>query len=129
MLGSFFRIGIFVGVIAVITFVAAFILEEGGTILMQFGGYEVALSPLQAVIGVILLLGAVWLLLWLAGIALAVFRFFNGDETAVSRYLSANRVEKGYNALAEGMVALAAGEGKKAVDKAVADAAHELGKG
>ena len=120
MLGSFFRIGIFVGVIAVITFVAAFILEEGGTILMQFGGYEVALSPLQAVIGVILLLGAVWLLLWLVGIALAVFRFFNGDETAVSRYLSANRVEKGYNALAEGMVALAAGEGKKAVDKAAA---------
>ncbi len=52
----------------------------------------------------------VWLLLRLLGLLGAVFRFLNGDETAISRYFDRNRERKGYAALSEGLVALASGE-------------------
>ena len=120
MITSLLRIIIFVALIAAITFGAGFMMDTGGKLLLQFGGYELELSPFQGMLSILLLFAAVWLLFWVAGIALAIFKFFNGDETAVSRYLHANRIERGYKALTEGMVAMAAGEGKTAVDKAAA---------
>jgi HemY protein len=39
-------------------------------------------------------------------------RFLNGDETAISRYFNRRAERKGFEALAEGMMALAAGEGR-----------------
>ena len=120
MITSLIRIFIFVALIAAITFGAGFLMDGGGKMLLQFGGYELELSPLQALIAILLILFAIWALFWLAGIAVAIFKFFNGDETAVSRYLNANRIEKGYRALTEGMVALAAGENKTAIDRAAA---------
>ena len=120
MITSLFRIFIFVALIAAITFGAGFLMDGGGKMLLQFGGYELELSPLQALLGILLIIFLIWALFWIAGIAVAIFKFFNGDETAVSRYLNANRIEKGYRALTEGMVALAAGEGKTAIDRAAA---------
>ena len=34
-------------------------------------------------------------------------KFINGDETAISRYFDRNRERKGYQALSEGLMALA----------------------
>tara|TARA_B100000686_G_C15900540_1_gene530027 strand:+ start:178 stop:495 length:318 start_codon:yes stop_codon:yes gene_type:complete len=48
----------------------------------------------------------------------AVVSFVSGDETAVSRFFSKNRERKGFEALADGMVALASGEGRLAIAKA-----------
>jgi HemY protein len=70
------------------------------------------------VIGLIILVGLVWLAFKLIGLAIATFRFLNGDETAISRYFSRNRERKGYEALSEGMMALASGEGRLAMAKA-----------
>ena len=49
---------------------------------------------------------------------IAILRFLNGDETAVSRFFDRNREARGYQALSDGMVALAAGEGRLALIKA-----------
>jgi HemY protein len=48
------------------------------------------------------LLALVWLVLRLVGLLVAVLRFLNGDETAISRYFDRNRERKGYEALADG---------------------------
>ena len=68
---------------------------------------------------VLALLVAVWLGLKLLGLVVAVLKFVNGDETAVSRFFDRNRERKGYEALSEGMMALASGEGHLAMTKAV----------
>ena len=60
----------------------------------------------------------VWILTKLAALVIAVLKFINGDETAISRYFDRNRQEKGYRALSEGLLALASGEGNLAMSKA-----------
>ena len=45
-------------------------------------------------------------------------KFINGDDTAISRYFTRNSERKGYQALSDGMLALASGEGQLAMDKA-----------
>ncbi|MCP5085580.1 MAG: heme biosynthesis protein HemY [Rhodobacteraceae bacterium] len=118
MLWSLIRIFLFVGAITAAAFGAAFLLETGGEVRLSFGGVEYTFEPLVALIGLVVLLLGCWLLLKLIGLMVAVFRFFNGDETAVSRFFMRNRERRGFDALADGMVALAAGEGKTAVAKA-----------
>jgi HemY protein len=54
----------------------------------------------------------------LVGLLVAVLRFLSGDETAVSRYFDRNREQKGYQALTEGMLALASGEPRTALVRA-----------
>jgi HemY protein len=58
-----------------------------------------------------------WLLLKLAGLLVALLRFINGDDTAISRYFEASRKRRGLEALTDGFVALASGEGDRAVSK------------
>jgi HemY protein len=90
--------------------------EAGATITM--GGYEITLTALQMVIAAAILVGLLWLLFKLIGLTVALFRFLNGDETAISRYFNRNREKRGYDALADGMMALAAGDGQLAMVKA-----------
>lgn len=117
MIWSLIRIILFIGVIALITFGISFLIETGGEVRISIAAMEYRFSPLMAVIGVVLLLLTVWLLTVILGLLVAVFHFFNGDETAISRYFHNNREQKGFDALAKGMVALAAGEGKIALSE------------
>ncbi len=79
---------------------------------------EFVITPMLAVIGSLVLLLAVWILFRLVGLLVATLRFLNGDETAISRYFDRRSERKGYEALSEGMMALAAGEGRLAIRKA-----------
>lgn len=118
MLWSLIKVLLFIAVTAALTFGAAILLDTGGGIRIAAAGYEFTLGPLQAVIVTLVAILAVWLLIRLVGLVVAVLRFLNGDETAVSRYFDRNRERKGYEALAEGMIALAAGEGRVALSRA-----------
>jgi len=118
MIWSLLRIFLFVGVITAAAFGAAFLIETGGEVRLSFGGTEYTFEPLVALIGLAILMFALWVAFKALGLMFAVFRFFNGDETAISRYLHRNRERRGFEALADGMVALAAGEGKLALAKA-----------
>jgi HemY protein len=119
MLWSLIRIFLFVGIITAAAFGVAFLIENGGQVRLSFAGTEYTFEPLIGLIGVALFLVAVWAVVKILGLMLAVFRFFNGDETAISRYFFRNRQKRGYEALADGMVAIAAGEGRLAVAKAM----------
>ncbi|MBC6436909.1 MAG: heme biosynthesis protein HemY [Rhodobacteraceae bacterium] len=118
MVWSLFKIVIFMATVAGLAFGLIHLLESEEMVLITVAGREYALTPLVTVIAALVLLAAVWLLFRLAGLLVAALRFLNGDETAISRYFNRRGEQKGYQALADGMLALASGEGRLAVRKA-----------
>lgn len=118
MLWTFVKVALFLLLIGAATMGAAYLTEMNGGILLQAFGYEFTPPPLVAVIGAIVLFIAIWALIRLIGLTVAFLRFLNGDETAISRYFDRNRERKGYEALAEGLMAVASGEGRLALTKA-----------
>lgn len=118
MVASFLRIAAFVAAIAALTLAAIWLGDRGGVLRLQFAGYEYSLGSVAMVVAALILVVLVWLGLRLVSLGIAVFRFLNGDETAISRYFDRNREQKGYVALAEGMMAVASGEGRLALAKA-----------
>lgn len=93
-------------------------METGGEVRIAFGGRELSLTPLVFVVLIIAALVAVLILLRIVGLVIAILKFVNGDETAVSRYFDRNRQNRGYEALQDSLIALAAGDGKSAISKA-----------
>ncbi|WP_101067117.1 heme biosynthesis protein HemY [Roseovarius salinarum] len=118
MLWSLLKILVFIVLVAGATVGAWYLMELEGGVRIAAAGQELNLTPLTAVILLVLLVLAVWLFIKLAGLVVALLRFINGDETALSRYFDRSRQDKGYRALSEGMMALASGEGETAIAKA-----------
>ena len=118
MLWSLIKIIVFVVVVGALAYGAGYLLESQGGIQVTVMGTEYNFGPLDSVIGILVLMFAVWLLLKLFSLSVATWHFLNGDETALSRYFDRNRERKGFEALSEGLMALASGEGRVAVAKA-----------
>lgn len=118
MLWSLFRILLFVVVLLALTIAASMALQADFVMRIAFAGWELTLHPLQLAVAILVLMVIVWLVVKLLGLLLATLRFLNGDETAISRYLDRNRERRGFQALTDGMMALAAGEGRLALIKA-----------
>jgi HemY protein len=118
MIWSLLKVVLFVALIAAASFGANLLLETDGGIRMAVAGWEFTLGPLQATVTALLVLGLLWLSLKTVGLLVATLRFLNGDETAISRYFDRNRERRGYQALNDGLLALASGEGRLALIKA-----------
>jgi HemY protein len=118
MLWSLLRVLLFIGVIILAALGAGALMESSGGVQVAFGGYEYTLGPLKALIALGLLMAAVWLVFRLLGLFVAVLKFLNGDETALSRYFQRNRERRGFQAMADALMALASGEGKAALQNA-----------
>ena len=118
MLWSLIKILVFVLAVTALTYGGTQLMEVDGGVTVDVAGQEFTLSPLEMVFAIGALIVAVWLGLKLLALCVATFKFLNGDETAISRYFDRNRERKGYEALSEGMMALASGEGHLAMTKA-----------
>ncbi|WP_299600841.1 heme biosynthesis HemY N-terminal domain-containing protein [uncultured Tateyamaria sp.] len=118
MIWSLVKIIIFVVAVAALALGAGWLLETEGGIQIVVAGKEYTLGPLQSVIALVALVIAVWIGLKLLGLLIATWHFLNGDDTALSRYFERRKYAKGYDALAEGMMALASGEARTALAKA-----------
>ncbi|MFC3631490.1 heme biosynthesis HemY N-terminal domain-containing protein [Paracoccus angustae] len=118
MLLSLLKILFFFAVVLVISLGAVHLSETGQMLRVEYGGTEYALTPVKAVVALLILMALAWLAFKALGLALAFIRFLAGDETAIDRYFARSRERKGYQALGEGMLAVASGEGKLAQDKA-----------
>lgn len=118
MLWSLVKILAFVAFVTAATFGATMLLDMEGSATIDIGGSAATFSVIEMVLALIVLVALVWLTFKLIGLAIATFKFLNGDETAISRYFSRNRERKGYEALSEGMMALASGEARLAMAKA-----------
>ncbi|WP_419538820.1 heme biosynthesis protein HemY [Paracoccus shandongensis] len=112
------KILFFFAVVLVISLGALHLSETGQMLRIEYGGTEYALTPVKAVVALLVLMVLAWLAFKALGLALAFIRFLAGDETAIDRYFARSRERKGYAALGEGMLAVASGEGKLAQDKA-----------
>lgn len=118
MIWSFIKIALFLIIVAGLTLGATHLAESAEGIRITALGMEFTLGPLQAVIVALLTFIAVWVVIKIVGFLVAFLRFLSGDETAISRYFDRNRERKGFEALAEGMMAVASGEGRLALSKA-----------
>ena len=118
MIWSLIKVLLFIAAIAGLTYGADMLLHSDEGVRISMGGWEFTLGPLQTMILLLLLVVALWGLMKLVGFIVATLRFLNGDETAISRYFDRNRERKGYQALNDGLMALAAGEGRLALMRA-----------
>ncbi len=127
MLWVLLKILLFVAAIAGLTIGAERLLEADQGLRISVANMEFSPGPLQTIILVLLLVLAVWLLFKVIALLVATLRFLNGDETAISRYFFRNRQARGFQAMVDGVMALASGEPKLAQAKA-AKAEKLLGK-
>ena len=118
MLWSLVKIVVFMAAVAALAWGAVYLLESSGGVLITVMGREYSFGPLQSVIAALVLVVLVWLLLKLVSLLVATLKFLHGDDTAISRYFDRSRERKGFDALSEGMMALASGEGRVAMAKA-----------
>ena len=118
MVWSLVKIVIFIALVAAATFGAGWVIEAGGEVRVSLGATEFSLTPLAGAVVLVLLLIAGWIAFRLAGLLVATLRFINGDETAISRYFDRNRERRGFEALADALMALASGEGRQAMSRA-----------
>lgn len=118
MLWSLLKVVLFIFSVAALSYGAGVLLDTDGGLRISFADWEFTLGPLMAVIAALTILVGLWLLLRAIGLVVAILRFLNGDETALSRYFDRNRERKGYQALSEGLLALAAGEDRLALSRA-----------
>jgi HemY protein len=118
MLWSLLKILGFVILVAGLAVIAGQLQEFHGILRLSFAGWEFTLGPLQLVLAGILLLIVLWVVLKILGLIFATIRFLNGDETAISRYFDRDRERRGFDALSQGLIALASGEGRLALIKA-----------
>jgi HemY protein len=118
MLWSLIKIILFVGLVGALAWGAGYLLEADGGLQIRALGYELSPGPLESVLLLAVLVFLVWVVLKLLSLLVAVLKFLNGDETALSRYFDRNRERKGFEALSQGLMALANGEGRLAMAKA-----------
>ena len=118
MLWTLLKIVIFLGIVVAGTWGTGFLLEADGGIRVSVAGTEYTLGALESVIALVLLMVASWLLFKIVGLVVAFVRFALGDKTAINRFFDRRRERRGYDALAEGMMALASGESSVALSKA-----------
>ncbi|MDJ1015933.1 MAG: heme biosynthesis HemY N-terminal domain-containing protein [Paracoccaceae bacterium] len=118
MIWLLLKITVFLGIVVAAAWGAGYLLETDGGVRVSVADTEFTLGALESVIALLFLVAAIWVFLRLASLIVAFIRFLNGDETAMTRYFARNRERKGYDALAEGMMALASGEGQLAMAKA-----------
>lgn len=118
MIWSLVKIIVFITAVAALALGADWLLDTQGGIRLVVAGSEYTLGPLQSVIAIGVFVVAVWIGLKLLGLLRATWKFMNGDETAITRYFARNKAARGFDALAEGMMALASGDGKVAMAQA-----------
>ena len=118
MLWPLLKIILFVVLIAAAAWGAEVLLEIDGEIQLSVAGTEYFLGPLEVVIALMAFLLAAWVWFKVMGLVAAFLRFVAGDRTSIDRFFDRRRERKGFDALADGMIALASGESGMALSKA-----------
>ncbi len=114
----------FVAVVIGLAWGLGALMDSGQTVGLRIVDMEFTLGPVQAIIALVVLLVAVWLVLKLGALAAALLRFMNGDETALRRMFMRNREKRGLDALLGALLAQSTGDAKGAIARA--EKAHKL---
>ncbi|MGB0959534.1 MAG: heme biosynthesis protein HemY [Halocynthiibacter sp.] len=118
MLWSLTKLSLFLVAVVAVAFGANMLLDVNEAFRVIVADKEYTLGPLQMLVAVILSVILLWVVLKLVGLFMAWLRFMNGDETAMTRYFNRNREKRGFEALSDGMLAIATGDARTAMSKA-----------
>jgi HemY protein len=118
MFWTVLKVMVFLAAVAGLAWALEALMQAEGGLRLAVMDTEFTLGPVQTALAALVLLAGLWLLMKAAGLLVATVRFLNGDPTAVSRYFETRRKRRGLEALTEGFLALAAGDGARAVAKA-----------
>ncbi|MEM8553264.1 MAG: heme biosynthesis HemY N-terminal domain-containing protein [Pseudomonadota bacterium] len=119
MLWSLILVLVFVAIIVALAYGSEWILANGEGIYVEFAGQTLDLDPLRTLIFAVLVVVAIYIAVRLLGMLLGSIAFFLGRNTALSRFLNRRRERRGNRILSEGMLALASGDSKLAMRKAL----------
>lgn len=92
--------------------------SDGGVTLTLEGRAYGPFRLIETLLIVVVSALAIWFAVRAFGFAVALVRFFSGDETALSRFWNRSRERRGFDALAGGLAALSEGDGKRALERA-----------
>lgn len=118
MIWTVLKVLVFLGAVAGLTWGVEQLMQAEGGLRVAVLDTEFTLGPLATALAALGLLVVLWAILKVAGLLVALVRFVNGDSTAVSRFFETRRKRLGLEALTDGFVALAAGDGARALVKA-----------
>ena len=118
MIKSIINIIIFISIVSVFSFAVTQFAKTNDEFQIILSNIEITFSPIAVIIAVVVGLIVIWLVFKICNFLIATYRFLNGDETAISRYFDRSREKKGFQALSDGMIALALGENRTATIKA-----------
>ncbi len=118
MIWSFVKFALFFAIVVGLALGASYVMDTGGNVIVAFGSTEVSVTPIQALLFLVVVFVALFVLLKLAGFLVACLRWVNGNDNALDRYFNRKREKRGYQALGDSVIALAAGDGKTAMAKA-----------
>jgi len=118
MIKSIINLIIFIGIVSVFSFAVTQFAKTNDEFQIILSNIEITFSPIAVIIAGAIGLFIIWFMFKICNFLIATYRFLNGDETAISRYFDRNREKKGFQALSDGMIALALGENKTATIKA-----------
>lgn len=124
MFWTLLKLLVFVVIVIGLAYGAGALMDSGQTVGLRILDMEFTLGPIQAIIAFVVFLVALWLVLKVFALSLAVLRFMSGDETAIRRFFTRNREKRGLDALLASMLAQSSGDPKLAIAKA--EKAHML---
>lgn len=117
MIWLLIRVAIFLAVLIAATFGISQLLDTPGAVEITWANRQYSFSPLTFAGLVLGGFAALWLVFWALGLLVAAIRFVTGDETALNRFFTASRERRGVRALTQGMIALAEGDARGAMEK------------
>jgi HemY protein len=101
------RVLLFFGILIALAFAEAWLVDRPGELVLNWQGYHIETSVLAALVAVIIAAAAI-LVIW------SIFRFFWKAPSRVVGAARGQRSDKGYAALARGMIAVHAGDAQLA---------------
>lgn len=111
MIWLILRVVAFIAILAGLAWLGDILLSTEGQLQLSWNGRDYPpLTPLEAVIAAVAFIIAVWIVIKLVGLAIALLRFMLGDETAFTRWLGRSRERRGVEAAGQAQVALAGGD-------------------
>ncbi|MEO0427298.1 MAG: heme biosynthesis HemY N-terminal domain-containing protein [Pseudomonadota bacterium] len=121
MLNSIIKFAVFISIVGGLAFVGHILATApaGDGVSIKF--YDLEIENIRPVIAVLLLVAlflALYLLLKVSGFLIALFNFIVGNDSSFTRYFQRADERKGAEALAQAQAAIAMGDGRKAKQKA-----------
>ncbi len=118
MLKTILKIVLLGAIVIAMTWGVSWIIQQGGEVPLEIRGREYRPSMLAILLAGLVGLFVFWLFIKLVEFGLACVAFIMGDKNAISRFFGRRRAKRGMQALETSVLALAAGEGKIALQKA-----------